>query len=46
MGYQIMARPQVRIHDLITNKIVDRDMTDEELAQYEIDMAEAAKRSL
>jgi hypothetical protein len=39
-----MSRPMVRIHDLITNKVTDREMTDAEFAQYEIDQAEAAKR--
>ena len=34
----------IRIHDLITNKITDREMTDAEYAQYQIDQAEAAKR--
>ena len=41
-----MARPQIRIHDLKTGQIVDRDMTDEELTQYEIYLAEGAKRSV
>jgi len=44
MGYQIMARPEIRIHDLKTNTITDREMTDAEYAQHQIDQAEAAKR--
>jgi len=39
-----MTKPMIRIHDLITNKVTDREMTDAEFAQYEIDQAEAAKR--
>jgi len=34
----------VRIHDLSTNTITDREMTDEEFAQYEADQAEMAAR--
>jgi hypothetical protein len=41
MGNQIMPRPQIRIHDLETGQIVDRDMTDAELAQYEATIANA-----
>ena len=29
----------VRIHDISTNEIIDREMTDAEFAQYEIDQA-------
>ena len=33
----------VRIHDLSTNEIIDREMNDEEFAQYESDqLAQAA----
>ena len=32
-----MTKPMIRIHDLATNKIIDREMNDEELAQLEID---------
>ena len=34
----------VRIHDLSTNIITDREMTDEEFAQYEADRAAEAAR--
>ena len=34
----------VRIHDLTTNIVTDREMTDEEFAQYEADQAAAAAR--
>jgi len=36
----------VRIHDISTDTITDREMTDEEFAQYEADQAaEAAKQA-
>ena len=31
----------VRIHDTITNEIIDREMDDAELSQHKIDQAEA-----
>ena len=34
-----MTKPTIRIHDLITNEIIDREMTVEEFAQYEADQA-------
>ena len=34
----------IRIHDLITDEVIDREMTDAEYAQHQIDQAEAAKR--
>ena len=42
------TRPMVRIHDLITDEVIDREMNDAEFAQYEADKAasvayEAAK---
>jgi hypothetical protein len=36
-----MSRPQIRIHDLTTGKVTDRDMTDAELADYEATIANA-----
>jgi hypothetical protein len=30
-------RPMVRIHDLATNEVVDREMNDAEFAQFEAD---------
>lgn len=33
------TRPMVRIHDLSTDEIVDREMNDAEFAQYEADQA-------
>ena len=32
-------RPTVRIHNIETNEIIDREMTDAEFTQYEIDQA-------
>jgi hypothetical protein len=42
------SRPMVRIHNVETNEVIDREMDDAEFAQYEADkaaskVAEAAK---
>jgi ribosomal protein S11 len=37
-----MTNPMIRIHDISTNTITDREMTDEEFAQYEADQAAQA----
>jgi hypothetical protein len=37
-----MTRPMVRIHDLSTDEVIDREMNDAEFAQYETDQAEQA----
>jgi hypothetical protein len=34
-----MAKPIIRIHNTETNEIIDREMTDNEFAQYEVDKA-------
>lgn len=34
-----MTKPMVRIHNSETDEIIDREMTDAEFAQYEIDQA-------
>lgn len=34
-----MANPMIRIHNVETDEIIDREMTAEELIQYEIDLA-------
>ncbi len=34
-----MTKPIVRIHDLATDEIIDREMTDAEFAAYEADKA-------
>lgn len=33
------TRPMVRIHNAETNEVIDREMNDEEFAQFEIDKA-------
>jgi hypothetical protein len=30
-----MTKPMIRIHDLKTNEVIDREMTDAEFASYE-----------
>ena len=35
-------RPMVRIHDLATNEVIDREMNDAEFAQYEANQASNA----
>jgi hypothetical protein len=37
-----MTKPIIRIHNVDTNEIIDREMTAEEFAQYELDAAAAA----
>ena len=32
-----MPNPMTRIHDIETNEIVDREMTDQEFKQYKVD---------
>jgi hypothetical protein len=34
-----MSRPIIRIHNVTTNEIVDREMTDAEFAAFEADQA-------
>jgi len=36
------TRPMVRIHDLQTDEVIDREMNDAEFAQYEADQAAQA----
>ena len=36
------TRPTVRIHDLETNEVIDREMNDDEFAAYEADKAAQA----
>lgn len=41
-----MSKPMIRIHNLKSDEVIDREMTDAEFAQYELDKAkseEAAK---
>jgi hypothetical protein len=38
------TRPMVRIHDLATNEIIDREMNDDEFEQFQADQIIAAER--
>ena len=40
-----MTRPMVRIHDLSTDEVIDREMNDAEFAQYEADQAAQAAQA-
>jgi len=37
-----MTRPIIRIHDLSTDEVIDREMNDAEFAQHQVDQAVAA----
>ena len=37
-----MTKPMVRIHDLSTNEVIDREMTSAEFKEYEANQAEQA----
>jgi hypothetical protein len=39
-----MSKPMIRIHNTKTNEVIDREMTDEEFAQYEVDQATETAR--
>ena len=39
-----MSNPMVRIHNTDTGEIIDREMTDAELVQYEIDQIDEQTR--
>jgi hypothetical protein len=36
-----MSRPIIRIHNIETNEVIDREMNDAEFAQHELDQAAA-----
>jgi hypothetical protein len=38
------TKPMIRIHDLTTNEVIDREMTDAEFDQYKLDQAEQAAK--
>jgi hypothetical protein len=41
-----MSRPMIRIHNIETNEVIDREMTDQEFAAYEAEQAaNAAKQA-
>ena len=42
---KITTRPMVRIHDLSTDEVIDREMNDAEFAQYEADQAAEAEQA-
>jgi hypothetical protein len=37
-----LTRPMIRIHDLSTDEVIDREMNNDEFAQYEADKAAQA----
>jgi len=39
-----MTKPTVRIHNLSTDEVIDREMNDAEFAQYEADQAAEEER--
>jgi hypothetical protein len=39
-----MTNPMIRIHNVETDEIIDREMNAEELEQYEKDLAEFSKK--
>jgi hypothetical protein len=39
-----MSNPMIRIHNVETNEIIDREMNDVEYAQYQIDQANFAAK--
>ena len=40
-----MANPTIRIQNLETNEVIDREMTDEEFAKYKADKADEKAKS-
>jgi hypothetical protein len=40
-----MTKPTIRIHNIETNEIIDREMNDAEFAAYEADQAAAAAQA-
>jgi hypothetical protein len=40
-----MSNSIIRIHNTATGEVIDREMTTDELAQYELDKAEAEARN-
>ena len=39
-----MTIPTVKIHDLSTNEVIEREMTSKELAEFQTDLAKQAER--
>jgi hypothetical protein len=42
--YHKMSKPIIRIHNTATDEVIDREMTDDEFAQYEADQAAEVAR--
>ena len=40
-----MTKPMIRIHNTETNEVIDREMNDQEFAQYEADQAAQAAKA-
>jgi hypothetical protein len=38
-----MTNPMIRLHDISTNEIIDREMNDTEFAEYEVQQAKQAE---
>ena len=38
-----MTRPTIQLHDIATGEVIEREMNDEEFAQYEIHQATNAE---
>lgn len=43
MAKTTSIRPMVRIHDIETDEVIDREMNDAEFAEYEAQLARAAE---
>ena len=41
-----MTKPLIRIHNLQTDEVIDREMNDEEFEAYELQVANAEKRQV
>ncbi len=39
-----MTKPMIRIHNTETNEVIDREATDDEFAQFELDQIQSQKR--
>jgi hypothetical protein len=44
MEYHKMTKPTIRIHNIETDEVIDREMTNAEFAQYEAEQAEQAAK--
>ena len=40
-----MAKPMIRVHDMATDEIIDREMNEEEFTAYKADKVEAEARA-